>query len=71
LNAEPFSKDAEKRIRRAVYCGKQLVEKRQTLWATRYDRALSAMKTQAELDETMRRLDILFPHLGLVEFVNR
>jgi hypothetical protein len=64
--AEPwvaFDAAAEKRIRRIVYCGEQLVAKRLALWSTRYKRAVSEAATVAELDEALSRLSEKFPEI--------
>lgn len=64
-----FSKEAEKRITRAVIAGENFMGKRNKLWQTRYDRAMGDMQTVEELDEVMFRLDVKFPHLKLRERV--
>lgn len=56
---------AEKRIRRIVYCGEQLITKRLKMWDVRYQRACAEAQTVEELDEALRQLHEKFPHIGL------
>lgn len=61
--------DAEKRVRRIVYSGEQLIEKRGKLHQKRYERACSEAASIEELDEAIRRLDAKFPRLKLSELL--
>jgi acyl transferase domain-containing protein len=64
-----FDAAAEKRIKHIVYCAEQLMAKRLTMWQTRYERAIAAAQTVAELDEAMLRVNAKYPHLGLGQIV--
>lgn len=64
-----LSTQAEKRVRRIVYSGEQLIEKRGKLHQKRYERACSEAETLDELDEAIRRLDVKFPRLKLSEIL--
>jgi hypothetical protein len=57
--------EAEKRIRRIVYCAEQLMAKRMKMWATRYGRACKDARSVEELDEALMRVHKKFPDLGL------
>lgn len=60
-----FDAAAEKRIRHVVYCGDQLIGKKMKLWQTRYERAVAACLSLAELDEALRRLNEKYPEIGI------
>jgi hypothetical protein len=60
-----MSSSAEKRIRRIVYCGEQLMTKRTKMWDARYQRACAEAQAVEELDEAMLQLHAKFPEIGL------
>lgn len=62
-------KASEKRIRRIVYCGEQLMTKRMKMWSARYERACAEAQSVAELDEALLQLHAKFPNIGLDKII--